>query len=118
MRRGFPYQPSTSTSTRSRRPAGRPRAGRRRPGAAYAAKSLANSGATDWDEAGGAVSNKNAISFGTPTGGNWGTIVAAALKDTSGNVWAWATLTTPVATTDGVPVIFGAGKLVFRMVNP
>jgi hypothetical protein len=47
--------------------------------------------------------NAAAIEFGAATGGNWGTIGWAAIFDasTSGNMIAWAPLTTAKAINDG-----------------
>jgi hypothetical protein len=91
-------------------------------GNAYARKALTINGATSWTQSGATVSNTNSITHGTPTGGNWGNLNGAALWDASsgGNFFGFADLTNaPVATTQDVPVVFGAGKLVFRLiVNP
>jgi hypothetical protein len=79
-------------------------------GGSYARKSTAGS---DWAAAsGGATSNAAAITFVTPTG-SWGTITHFALMDasTSGNMLAWAPLTTPQAVGTGNTVSFAIGDL-------
>ena len=67
-------------------------------GTAYARKSTA---AGDWNAPAGTsptqMSNANAITFATATGGGWGAIVGFALCDSAtvgaGNVLAWGTVT-------------------------
>jgi hypothetical protein len=79
-------------------------------GGSYARKSTAGA---DWAAAsGGATSNANAITFVTPTG-SWGTITHFALMDaaTTGNMLAWAPLTTPQAVGTGNTVSFAVGEL-------
>lgn len=79
-------------------------------GGSYARKSTAGA---DWAAAAsGATSNANAITFVTPTG-SWGTVVAFGLFDasTSGNLLAWADLTTNQAIGTGNTVSFAAGDL-------
>ena len=79
-------------------------------GGSYARKSTAGS---DWAAAsGGATSNAAAITFVTPTG-SWGTATHFALMDasTSGNMLAWAPLTTPQAIGTGNTVSFAIGDL-------
>lgn len=79
-------------------------------GGSYARKSTAGA---DWTAASsGATSNANAITFVTPTG-SWGTVVAFGLFDasTSGNLLAWADLTTNQAIGTGNTVSFAIGDL-------
>jgi hypothetical protein len=79
-------------------------------GGSYARKSTA---AGDWGTAsGGAISNTSAITFVTPSG-SWGTATHFALFDaaTTGNMLAWAPLTTPQAIGTGNTVSFAIGDL-------
>lgn len=79
-------------------------------GGSYARKSTAGA---DWTAAsGGATSNANAITFITPTG-SWGTATHFGLFDaaTTGNLLAWAPLTTPQAIGTGNTVSFAVGDL-------
>ena len=79
-------------------------------GGSYARKATAGS---DWGTAAsGAITNTAAITFVTPTG-SWGTATHFALMDasTSGNMLAWAALTTPQAIGSGNQVSFAAGDL-------
>jgi len=87
-------------------------------GNGYAPKTISLNGATGWSIDGAAVSNAATITHGTPTGGGWGQLYKAELRDGSGNVWATADLgNAPVATAAGSPVAFAPGKLVFRLQN-
>jgi hypothetical protein len=76
----------------------------------YSRKSTAGA---DWAAAsGGATSNANAITFATPSG-SWGTVTHFGLFDasTSGNLLAWAPLTSSQAIGAGNSVSFAVGDL-------
>jgi hypothetical protein len=59
------------------------------------------------------ISNVNAISFGSASGGDWGFVWGIADYDASsgGNLIAWGPLTTPVEVTDGDSFGIDAGEL-------
>lgn len=66
-----------------------------------------------WDAAsGGASDNTAAITFAEATA-DWGTVVGFAIcdHDTTGNMLAWGTLTTPKAIGTGDTASFAAGDL-------
>lgn len=88
-------------------------------GNGYAAKTIANDGSLFEAGVAGEVLLAENVTFGTPSGGGWGNLVACRAKDGAGNVWGWADLTSsPIATSDGVPVILGAGAVAFRLISP
>lgn len=83
-------------------------------GGSYARKSTAGS---DWTAASGTTSSNAAvITFVTPTG-SWGTVTHFGLFDasTSGNLLAWAAVTTQQAVGTGNTVSFAIGALVITL---
>lgn len=84
-------------------------------GAAYARVAASFGAAANED-----ASNDVAITFPTPSGGDWGTVVAWAVLDAAsgGNMLYTKTLTTSKVTADGDPVQFPIGSLTISRVDP
>lgn len=87
----------------------------------YARKQILINGTVDWNLSGVTVSNKTAITVGTPTGGSWGDIRGAGLATavTGGTRYMIGDLQNgPIATFAGTPFVIGAGKLILQLTNP
>jgi hypothetical protein len=68
-------------------------------------------GSVNWNAAAArAMTNKLAVAMGTPSG-DWGTVVAVALYDQSGNMRWWDDLPAGKPCPAGVPVSFAAGAI-------
>lgn len=81
-------------------------------GTQAAASTTASSGTS------GTTSNNATISFPTPSAG-WGTVNCFGITDasTSGNIWIYASLTTPKTINSGDSVSFAAAALTFQIDN-
>lgn len=79
-------------------------------GSGYARAAVTNNATNFPAASAGAKSNGTAISFGTASGGNWGTVVAVAVFDasTAGNMLAWGDLTVNRTINDGDSAQFNA----------
>jgi hypothetical protein len=79
---------------------------------AYARVAVTANG-TNWTRTASTIANAVTITFPSPTGAAWGTVVAFGVFDaaTSGNLLIWGALTTSRLTAAGTAPVFAVGAL-------